>query len=111
MGSSVEQSNYGIVLVTAPSQEAAQAIAGTLIEEQLAACVSIFPVQSIYRWQGEIQQEAEWQLVIKTDLARFENLSAKIQEIHSYEVPEIIALPITAGSEAYLAWLGSVIKA
>ncbi len=109
--SSVNQPNYGIVLVTAPSQDEAQAIAATLIEEQLAACVSIFPVQSIYRWQGEIQQEPEWQLMIKTDLTRFDVLSARVQAIHSYEVPEIIALPITAGSQSYLTWLGSVITA
>ncbi|MEB3310600.1 MAG: divalent-cation tolerance protein CutA [Snowella sp.] len=107
----IDQPSYGVVWVTASSQDEAQAIATILIEEQLAACVNIFPVQSIYRWQGEIQREPEWQLVIKTDLARFEILSAKIQAIHSYEVPEIIALPITAGSEAYLAWLGASITA
>lgn len=105
--SSVEQPNYGIVLVTTPSQAIAQAIAATLVEERLAACVSIFPIQSIYRWQGEIQQEPEYQLVIKTNLDYFDVLSAKIQESHSYEVPEVIALPITAGSQPYLAWLGS----
>jgi len=100
---------YGVVLVTAASQSEATAIATMLIEEQLAACINVFPVQSIYRWEGTIQQESEFQLIIKTNLAKFSELSSRIQEIHSYEVAEIIALPIVAGSASYLGWLGSVV--
>lgn len=102
--------NYGIVLVTAPSSEQGQAIACALVESQLAACVSLFPVQSIYSWQGEMQNESEWQLLIKTDLNLFSALEAKIQALHSYEVPEIIALPILQGSAAYLNWIGYCLK-
>ena len=65
-----------------------------------------YSASPIYTWQGEIQAESEWQLVIKTDLAKFEALKTKVQELHSYEVPEIIAIPIIAGSDAYLNWLG-----
>lgn len=99
-------SNFGIVLVTAGSEVEAQNIAKSLVENQLAACVSLSPIRSIYTWQGEINSAAEWQLVIKTDLAKFEDLKTKVRELHSYEVPEIIAIPIVAGSEAYLDWIG-----
>jgi periplasmic divalent cation tolerance protein len=102
--------HYGVVLVTTASQEEAEAIASALIEEQLAACVSLFPIKSIYRWQGEIQRDSEWQLLIKTDLAQFSHLAIRIQSLHSYDVPEIIALAIVAGSDAYLAYLDSVLN-
>jgi periplasmic divalent cation tolerance protein len=100
---------YGVVLVTVASQSDATAIATILIEEKLAACINVFPVKSIYQWEGNIQQESEFQLIIKTNLAKFAELSSRIQEIHSYEVPEIIALPIVSGSESYLGWLNSVL--
>lgn len=101
---------YGVVLVTAPSRQEAEAIASTLVKSQLAACVSIVPIQSIYTWQGELHQEEEWQLLIKTDLAQFPTLETKIRELHSYEVPEIIALPIVAGSQSYLQWISKQVK-
>jgi periplasmic divalent cation tolerance protein len=97
---------YGVVLVTAGSREEAQAIARTLVETRLAACVTLLPIQSVYTWNGDIQSDEEWQLLIKTDLAKFSALEAKIQELHSYEVPEIVALPIVAGSMPYLNWIG-----
>jgi periplasmic divalent cation tolerance protein len=100
---------YGVVLVTVASQSEATAIAMILIEEKLAACINVFPVQSIYQWEGNIQQELEFQLIIKTNLAKFTELSSRIQEIHSYKVPEIIALPIVSGSESYWGWLNSVL--
>ncbi|MGB7712243.1 MAG: divalent-cation tolerance protein CutA [Microcoleus sp.] len=102
-------SNFVVVLVTADSEVEAEAIAKSLVENQLAACVSLSPIRSIYAWQGEIHSAAEWQLVIKTDLAKFEDLKTKVRAMHSYEVPEIIAIPIVAGSEAYLDWLGQSI--
>ena len=98
--------NFGVILVTASSEIEAEAIAKSLVENQLAACVSLSPIRSIYTWQGEIHSAAEWQLVIKTDLAKFQALKTKVWELHSYEVPEIIAIPIVAGSEAYLSWIG-----
>lgn len=85
---------YGIVLVTAGSQEEANAIAHALVQARLAACVNITPIHSIYTWQNTVHQDEEWQLIIKTDLAQFAGLETKVREIHSYEVPEIIALPL-----------------
>jgi periplasmic divalent cation tolerance protein len=96
---------YGVVLVTAGSKTEAEAIAHSLIQARLAACVSLMPIQSVYTWQDKVHQEEEWQLMIKTDLNQFADLEAKIREIHSYEVPEIIALPILAGSQPYLDWI------
>jgi periplasmic divalent cation tolerance protein len=99
--------DFGVVLVTTASETEAENLAIALINERLAACVSIYPIRSLYRWQGQIEKESEWQLVVKTDLKQFEQLSAKIQAIHSYAVPEIIALPIVAGSQSYLDWLAT----
>lgn len=106
----INSSNYGVVLVTAASQQEAEAIATSLVKSQLAACVSLLPIHSIYTWQGELHQEQEWQLLIKTDLAQFPSLEAKIRELHSYEVPEIIALPILAGSQPYLQWISEQVQ-
>ncbi|MBE9110511.1 divalent-cation tolerance protein CutA [Nodosilinea sp. LEGE 07298] len=97
--------SLGIVLVTAGSEAEADRLAHHLVEARLAACVNVFPVHSVYRWQDEVQSEPEWQLIIKTDLSQFEALSQAIAEHHSYEVPEVIALPIVAGLPAYLSWL------
>ncbi len=97
--------SLGVVLVTASSPEEAKAIATGLIEANLAACVNITSIDSFYIWEGKINSEPEWQLIIKTDLDKFEQLSAKVRELHSYSVPEIIALPIVAGSPTYLDWL------
>ncbi|NEQ30270.1 MAG: divalent-cation tolerance protein CutA [Leptolyngbya sp. SIO4C5] len=98
---------FGVVLVTASSETEANTIASALVQERLAACVSLVPIQSVYRWQGEVQQETEWQLMIKTDLAQFTTLAERVQQLHSYEVPEIIALPIVAGTETYLNWVAA----
>lgn len=100
-----ESANYGVVLVTASSVEEAEKIANALVEAKLAACVSILPIHSIYTWQGQRCKEQEWQLLIKTDLSLFSNLENKVRELHSYEVPEIIALPVFAGSLPYLQWI------
>lgn len=96
---------FGVVLVSAPSKEVAIAIATLLVNAKLAACVSLSPICSIYTWQGEVHTDDEWQLVIKTKLDQFEAIAAKVRENHPYEVPEIIALPIVAGSSPYLSWI------
>lgn len=106
----MNQTNYGVVFVTVASQEEGNAVASALVAEKLAACVTIVPIHSVYRWQGQVHSDAEWQLTIKTDLRQFQALEAKIKELHSYEVPEIIALPIVAGSTAYLDWIGENVK-
>ncbi len=110
MDSNLRENRYGVVLVTASSRTEAETIAQTLVQSCLAACVNLVPVHSIYTWQGEIHQEDEWQLFIKCDLAKFDALESKIREIHSYEVPEIIALPILAGSEPYLGWIAEQVR-
>lgn len=97
--------NYGIVLTTAAAEPEAKSIAEALISARLAACVNIMPIRSFYTWKGEIHEDEEWQLVIKTDLNLFAQLEAKIRSIHSYEVPEIIALPIVQGAQPYLQWM------
>ncbi|RJO65914.1 MAG: divalent-cation tolerance protein CutA [Myxococcales bacterium] len=95
-----------VLFVTAPNAETAAAIARALVEGRLAACVSIVPaIRSIYAWQGKIEDEAESLLVVKTTAARVEAAKARVLALHPYSVPEIIALPIVAGHQAYLDWL------
>lgn len=95
-----------VILTACASEEEAVKIAKALVEECLAACVSIVsPIRSIYRWEGKIWDEKEWLLIIKTGRERFEQLESKIRSLHSYSVPEIICLPVVEGSFAYLEWL------
>jgi periplasmic divalent cation tolerance protein len=102
--------NHILVLVTTASKEESELIAAALVESRLAACVNIFPISSIYRWQGQIQSDSEYQLFIKTDIQLFSDIEAKIKELHSYSVPEIIAIDIVAGSGSYLNWLGESLR-
>ena len=95
-----------LVITNCPDEETANRIALAVVEEKLAACVNILPrVQSIYRWQGAVESAVEVPLLIKTTAAAYPALEAAIRERHPYDVPEIIALPITAGLPAYLNWL------
>jgi len=95
-----------LVLVTCGSEEEALRISNGLVAEQLAACVNLIsPVRSIYRWEGKIWDEKEWLLIIKTHKKKFDELEKKVKSLHSYSVPEIIALPIIEGSSSYLEWL------
>jgi periplasmic divalent cation tolerance protein len=95
-----------VVLVTCGSEEESLKIANALVEDHLAACVNLVaPIRSIYRWEGKIWDEKEWLLIIKTQKHRFEELERKVKSLHSYSVPEIISLPITEGSLAYLNWI------
>jgi periplasmic divalent cation tolerance protein len=96
-----------VVLVTCRSAKEAERIARGLVETRLAACGNILssPARSIYRWKEKIESAREVLLVIKTSRRRFPALQATIKRLHSYEVPEIIALPIAAGSQSYLSWL------
>jgi periplasmic divalent cation tolerance protein len=99
--------DFIVVLVTVGSTDEGDRLARTLVEERVAACVNRLPgIHSIYRWQGKIEQSAEELLVIKTRKSLFAVLEKRVRELHSYEVPEIVALPIVAGSEPYLNWLG-----
>ncbi len=95
-----------LVLANVPDQALAEKIATALVEPGLAACVNILaPVSSVYRWQGKMQRESEIPLLIKTTQARYQELERTILQLHPYDVPEIIALPVTAGLPAYLAWM------
>ncbi|WP_027457034.1 divalent-cation tolerance protein CutA [Dechloromonas agitata] len=97
-----------LVITNCPDEETANRIALAVVEAKLAACVNILPrVQSIYRWQGAVESVAEVPLLIKTTAAAYPALEAAIRESHPYDVPEIIALPITAGLPAYLNWLAA----
>ena len=99
-----------IVMVTAPDQERAGVIATALVEKRIAACVNILPeIRSIYRWEDEIHDDSEVMMVIKTREESFDpDLIACVKELHPYQVPEIIALPIKMGEETYLEWIISV---
>ena len=98
---------YIFVFITAPNEEEASKISHTVVEERLAACVNIIrSVRSIYRWQGRIEDESEVLMVVKTKRTLFDRLQGRVKELHSYEVPEIIGLPVIEGSKQYLDWLG-----
>jgi periplasmic divalent cation tolerance protein len=98
-----------VVFVTTPDEGVAVRIAKSLVEARLAACVNIIKdIRSIYSWQGKIEDDSEVLLVVKTRNEHFDSLSKKIKELHSYSVPEIIALPIIKGSEDYLKWIREV---
>jgi periplasmic divalent cation tolerance protein len=95
-----------VVLVTAPSQEKAVEIARAVVEARLAACGNVVPgLRSIYRWEGRVHDDAEALLVLKTTRARFEALRDRVLALHPYEVPEVLALPVEAGSAAYSEWI------
>jgi periplasmic divalent cation tolerance protein len=95
-----------VVLSACASAEEAQRLARALVEKRLAACVNIIPgVRSVYRWKDVIEDEEEVLLVIKTSRGLLDELREEIERLHSYEVPEVIALPVVDGSERYLAWM------
>jgi len=98
--------NQVIVLITVPSMEVGKQIARELVETRLAACVNILPgITSLYRWQGEVTEEDELLLVVKTQQALFDRLVELVTQHHPYDLPEVIALPIIAGLESYLTWI------
>ncbi|MEO8604882.1 MAG: divalent-cation tolerance protein CutA [bacterium] len=98
-----------VVLVTVASRQAGEALAEVLVGEALAACVNIIgPIRSIYRWQGAVCRDDEHLLLIKTTSARYAELEARVRELHTYDNPEIIALPVAHGAAAYLEWIKGV---
>lgn len=95
-----------VVLTTCDSEQQATQLARALVEQRVAACVNILPgARSVYRWKDEIEDAAEWLLVIKSRRDLFPALRAAVEKLHTYEVPELIAMPLVEGSEPYLAWL------
>lgn len=104
-------SEYIQVATTVPTAEEAESLAGVLVEKRLAACVQILgPMISHYRWQGKIETAGEYLCLAKSRTALYPELEAAIKAIHAYEVPEIIAMPVVAGSKEYLAWLAAELK-
>src|SRR5512139_3822916 len=101
------ESDYVLVLTTLPAaSEALADFARALVAGRLAACVNILgPMESIYAWKGKIEQDQERQVVIKTTRARLDAVRARVHELHPYEVPEFLVMPVAGGSEAYLRWV------
>ncbi len=105
-----EASDAIVVLVTVPNAEVAARLAETLVGEALAACVNVLPeVTSTYRWQGRVEHDREQLCLMKTTRDGFERLRARVLELHPYELPEVIALPIVAGHAPYLAWIAGAV--
>jgi periplasmic divalent cation tolerance protein len=105
---SLQTNDQIAVLMTVPNAEEATRVAEMLIKRKLAACVQLLPpMTSIYIWKGEVERASEILLIAKSTRAKFDELEAAVRAIHSYETPEIIALAIVAGTEAYLSWLSS----
>ncbi len=99
-----------LILSTTDTPELAGKIAKALVEAAEAACVNIVPsIRSVYRWEGKVQDEGECLLLIKTSSEKFEAARSRIRQLHTYQVPEVIAIPITAGDPDYLAWLNASI--
>ena len=100
-----------VTLVTAPGEEAAADLARTLVSESLAACVNIIPaVRSFYRWEGEIQDDSEVLMIIKTSGAVYSTMQKRILELHPYSNPEVVAFEVEEGSDNYLSWVNSETK-
>ena len=100
-----------IIFVTVPNRRAANRLARALVKERLAACVSLVPkVESYYRWKGKMERSSELLLLIKTTSRRYPTLQKRIRTLHSYTVPEILALPVVRGNPEYLAWLEAAVQ-
>ena len=100
-----------LVITTCGSSEEARIIANELVQRQLAACVNIIPqIESVYRWQGKVENATEWLLLIKTTSGALGDLLAALSELSSYDLPECIEIPIEGGSAPYLEWIGESVR-
>jgi periplasmic divalent cation tolerance protein len=106
------ETKYRVVLVTCATLEEARKIARGVVEKRHAACVNIVThaVESFYRWQGKLETSSEYLLIIKTSEGRLAGLQKEVVGLHSYDTPEFVVLPIVAGSEEYLGWLGESVE-
>ena len=105
------ENSYIVVMVTTSNREEAEKIARCLLDGKLVACANIIgPVSSLFWWAGKVEKADEYILLMKSRLNLFEKLSEKVEALHSYEVPEIIALPIVKGSKAYMKWLEGCLR-
>ena len=108
IGDAAMGSDYSIVLTAFPDKGSAKSAAKMLVERRLAACVQIFPVDSVYLWENEICDNGEIVLLIKSKTILFEKIAAAIREVHAYELPEIVQMPVTVGLSEYLQWIGAI---
>lgn len=101
---------YIQIFTTTPSKEEAERIAHSLVHKKLAACVQVVgPIESTYRWKGKIERAREWLCIIKTKRSLYSAVEKQIRALHSYTVPEILAMPVVAGNRKYLTWLNEVV--
>jgi len=105
-----DENEYSIIITTATSKDAAKKIANLLVEKKMAACAQMFPVESVYSWQGKICEDNESALFIKSKTALFDEIAALIKANHDYEVPEIIQIPVINGLPDYLKWINENTK-
>ena len=104
-------SDVRIVLITAPDREAAATLGRALVEERLAACANLVPqITSIYRWEGAVQEDSEALMIIKTSAGRVAALTERVLELHPYEMPEVLVLPVESGAAAYLDWVRASVE-
>ncbi|TAK67402.1 MAG: divalent-cation tolerance protein CutA [Dehalococcoidia bacterium] len=102
---------YIQVMTAVGEREDADRLARSIVERRLAACAQVIgPISSTYWWRGELESATEWLCLMKTERARYEELEAAIRDAHSYETPEIVAMPVEAGSRDYLAWLSGEVR-
>jgi len=107
----VRMTQFIQILTATGTKDSAERIAKSLVEKRLAACVQVFgPIVSIYRWKGQIESAGEWLCLMKSRKNLFNDIIRAIREIHPYEIPEIMSVPVLDGSEDYLAWLESELK-
>jgi periplasmic divalent cation tolerance protein len=96
---------FVVIFITASNEKEAKNISDTLVQERLAACTNLTPVRSTFFWSGKIEHENEFLLIVKTRKERVDDIITRVKELHSYSVPEIIALPIDGGNQDYLRWI------
>lgn len=109
-GAGMSHDEFVLVLSTWPAGEEPGPAASTLVEERLAACVSVLPpMESVYRWKNAVEQARERQVIVKTTRARVDALLARLRQLHPYDVPELIVVPVVGGSADYLAWLAGCV--
>ncbi|MGW6447949.1 divalent-cation tolerance protein CutA [Lentzea sp. NPDC055074] len=97
--------SVSVVTTTVDSEEIAESLAKGIVEARLGACVQIVPIRSVYRWDGEVRVDAEWQCVVKTSTIRVDELVAHIKAHHTYDVPEVVVTPVVGGNDDYLTWV------
>ncbi len=101
---------YSIIYITAGDMPEARKIGRILVEERLAACANIFPITSIFRWKGDIEESSEFGIIVKTRTEKVKDIEKRVKEIHSYEVPCVVSFKISEGSSDYLEWINDSVS-